>query len=109
MPKGGGGNQIAMVINLDKCIGCHTCTVACKNLWTNKDGREYMYWNNVESRPGEGYPRNWERQGWRLPGRAAGPGYLPDEQRVRLGSPGAKSSITTTRPASGSTWTGECR
>jgi complex iron-sulfur molybdoenzyme family reductase subunit beta len=56
MPKGGGGTQLAMVINLDKCIGCHTCTVACKNLWTNMDGRVFMYWNNVLSRPGEGYP-----------------------------------------------------
>ncbi len=22
--------QIAMVMNLDKCIGCHTCSVTCK-------------------------------------------------------------------------------
>ncbi|WJW74909.1 4Fe-4S dicluster domain-containing protein [Thiohalobacter sp. IOR34] len=57
------GRQLAMVINLDKCLGCHTCTVACKNLWTNKKGREYMYWNNVESKPGPGYPRNWEGMG----------------------------------------------
>ncbi len=26
--------QIAMVLNLDKCIGCHTCSVTCKNVWT---------------------------------------------------------------------------
>ncbi len=57
------GRQLAMVINLDKCLGCHTCTVACKNLWTNKEGREYMYWNNVESKPGPGYPKNWENMG----------------------------------------------
>ena len=29
--------QIAMVLNLDKCIGCHTCSVTCKNVWTNRD------------------------------------------------------------------------
>ena len=22
--------QIGMVLNLDKCIGCHTCSVTCK-------------------------------------------------------------------------------
>ncbi|MDI6926966.1 hypothetical protein QMN62_26955, partial [Escherichia coli] len=26
--------QVAMVLNLDKCIGCHTCSVTCKNIWT---------------------------------------------------------------------------
>ncbi len=30
--------QIAMVLNLDKCIGCHTCSVTCKNVWTSRDG-----------------------------------------------------------------------
>ena len=88
MPKGGGGNQVAMVINLDKCIGCHTCTVACKNLWTNKDGREYMYWNNVESRPGEGYPRNWESKGGGFQGGQPDPGTYPENSDYGLGSRG---------------------
>jgi nitrate reductase beta subunit len=65
--------QISMVINLDKCIGCHTCSVTCKNVWTNRLGAEYMWWNNVETRPGPGYPRQWENQdryngGWALDG-----------------------------------------
>lgn len=51
-----------VIFNLDKCIGCNTCTVACKNIWTNRDGAEYMYWNNVEVKPGIGYPRQWENQ-----------------------------------------------
>ncbi len=55
--------QLAMVIDLNKCIGCHTCTVACKTQWTSKEGREYMHWNNVETRPGAGYPRNFENMG----------------------------------------------
>jgi len=55
--------QLAYVFDLNKCIGCHTCTMACKQLWTNRDGREYMYWNNVETRPGTGYPKNWEQKG----------------------------------------------
>ena len=28
--------NFAMVMNLDKCIGCHTCSVTCKNVWTNR-------------------------------------------------------------------------
>lgn len=24
--------QFALVFNLDKCIGCHTCSVTCKNV-----------------------------------------------------------------------------
>ncbi|ARD42189.1 nitrate reductase subunit beta [Actinomyces gaoshouyii] len=66
--------QIAMVMNLDKCIGCHTCSVTCKQAWTNREGTEYMWFNNVETRPGVGYPRSWEDQerwkgGWvRTPG-----------------------------------------
>ncbi len=55
--------QLAMVMDLNKCIGCQTCTVSCKTQWTNRDGREYMYWNNVETRPGTGYPKNWEGMG----------------------------------------------
>lgn len=55
--------QLAMVMDLNKCIGCHTCTVACKTQWTNRNGREYMYWNNVETRPGDGYPRQFEKMG----------------------------------------------
>lgn len=65
--------QISMAMNLDKCLGCHTCTVTCKNVWTNRTGAEYMWWNNVETRPGPGYPRQWENQdkyngGWALDG-----------------------------------------
>ena len=55
-------SQIAMVFHLDKCIGCHTCSVACKNIWTDRKGAEYMWWNNVETKPGTGYPTKWENQ-----------------------------------------------
>ncbi len=54
--------QMSMLFHLDKCIGCHTCSVACKNLWTDRKGAEYMWWNNVETRPGTGYPTGWEDQ-----------------------------------------------
>ncbi|MFZ5660052.1 MAG: nitrate reductase subunit beta [Pseudomonadota bacterium] len=54
--------QIAMVMNLDKCIGCHTCSITCKNVWTFRDGMEYVWYNNVETKPGIGYPKEWENQ-----------------------------------------------
>jgi len=54
--------HISMLFHLDKCIGCHTCSVACKNIWTDRKGAEYMWWNNVETRPGTGYPTKWEDQ-----------------------------------------------
>ncbi len=54
--------QIGKVLNLDKCIGCHTCSVTCKNVWTSRDGVEYAWFNNVETKPGIGYPKNWEDQ-----------------------------------------------
>src|SRR5215218_2842148 len=63
--------QMGMVMNLDKCIGCHTCSVTCKQAWTNRSGVEYVWFNNVETRPGQGYPRRYEDQdtwkgGWKL-------------------------------------------
>ncbi|MFF2272320.1 nitrate reductase subunit beta [Agromyces sp. NPDC058136] len=54
--------QMSMVMNLDKCIGCHTCSVTCKQAWTNRSGVEYVWFNNVETRPGIGYPRRYEDQ-----------------------------------------------
>jgi nitrate reductase beta subunit len=63
--------QVMMVMNLDKCIGCHTCSVTCKQVWTNRPGTEYIWFNDVETKPGVGYPRRWEDQdkwkgGWEL-------------------------------------------
>ncbi len=73
--------QIAAVFHLDKCIGCHTCSIACKNIWTDRKGLEYAWWNNVETKPGTGYPTLWEDQekykgGWEL---------VNGELRLKLG------------------------
>lgn len=63
--------HVGMILNLDKCIGCHTCSVTCKNVWTSRKGVEYVWFNNVETKPGVGYPNNWESQikwngGWKI-------------------------------------------
>ena len=75
--------QMSMVMNLDKCIGCHTCSVTCKQAWTNRTGVEYVWFNNVETRPGVGYPRTYEDQErW-------GGGWVRDRRgRLRLRSGG---------------------
>jgi DMSO reductase family type II enzyme iron-sulfur subunit len=71
-----------MVLDLNKCIGCQTCTVACKTQWTNRSGRDYMYWNHVETVPGRGYPRDWQRAGGGFDDRGAvRPGRVPDLAR----------------------------
>lgn len=71
-------HQYAMVMDLNKCIGCQTCTVACKKQWTDGDGQAHMYWNNVETYPGQGYPRGWQEQGGGFAAGVLSPGRLPD-------------------------------
>lgn len=70
-------NQLAMVMDLNKCLGCQTCTVACKNLWTTGEGQQHMYWNHVETTPGRGYPRDWRAMGGGRSGDNLHPGQLP--------------------------------
>ena len=79
--------QIAMVMNLDKCIGCHTCSVTCKQVWTNREGTEYIWFNNVETRPGVGYPRGWEDQKkWKGGWKRTATGRLVPRQGGRVAS-----------------------
>jgi nitrate reductase beta subunit len=52
--------QFAMIFDTNKCIACQTCTVACKTTWTSGRGQEYMYWNNVETKPYGYYPLGWD-------------------------------------------------
>lgn len=80
--------QISMVFHLDKCIGCHTCSIACKNIWTDRKGAEYQWWNNVETKPGTGYPQKWEDQeiyqgGW----------YRDGEGRIHLKGAGKQKGL----------------
>jgi len=60
----GSKRQLAWVFDLNKCIGCQTCSVACKVLWPQQDpGTEQMWWMTVNTQPGLGTPRNWETMG----------------------------------------------
>jgi nitrate reductase beta subunit len=52
--------QFAAVFDINKCIACQTCTLACKTTWTSGRGQEYMLWNNVESKPYGCYPLAWD-------------------------------------------------
>jgi nitrate reductase beta subunit len=52
--------QFAFVFNINRCIACQTCTMACKSTWTFSKGQEYMWWNNVETKPYGGYPHHWD-------------------------------------------------
>ena len=83
-------HQISMVLDLNKCLGCQTCTMACKKQWTDGDGMDYMYWNNVETRPGQGYPRNWDRIGGGFEN-----GKLRPPKSRRRRTTGKRSSTTT--------------
>ena len=77
-----------MVFHLDKCIGCHTCSIACKNIWTDRRGTEYMWWNNVETKPGTGFPTQWENQ------EKYRGGWEKDEDKLKLKSTSKARVIT---------------
>jgi DMSO reductase family type II enzyme iron-sulfur subunit len=55
--------QLSAVMDLGKCMGCQTCVMACKSLWTQRPGTEHMRWMSVATCPGRGYPRDFERKG----------------------------------------------
>lgn len=69
--------QLATVIDLNKCLGCQTCSVACKNLWTKRPGTEHMRWANVTTYPGKGYPRDYEKKGGGFSNGEPQPGKIP--------------------------------
>jgi nitrate reductase beta subunit len=53
--------QISMVFHLDKCIGCHTARLLAR-IFGPIEKAPSTWWNNVETKPGTGYPTAWEDQ-----------------------------------------------
>ncbi len=54
--------QFAFVMNINRCLACQTCTMACKSTWTFSKGQEHMWWTNVETKPYGGYPQFWDQK-----------------------------------------------
>lgn len=73
MPENGSGSnasqrQLAMVFNLDKCIGCQGCTVSCRTHWkVDRPGADHIYNIWCETKPGEGWPKGWMDIGRKKP------------------------------------------
>ncbi|HLE45311.1 MAG TPA: 4Fe-4S dicluster domain-containing protein [Methylomirabilota bacterium] len=62
--------QFAFVFNINRCIACQSCTMACKSTWTFNKGQEHMWWANVETKPYGGYPMFWDIEALQLLDRA---------------------------------------
>ncbi len=60
------GKQMAMVFDLNKCIGCQTCSVACKVLWTNEEGEARHVVVLGEHAAGPRHPARLRADGRRL-------------------------------------------
>jgi nitrate reductase beta subunit len=79
--------QFAAVFNINRCIACQTCTMACKSTWTHSPGQELMWWNNVETKPYGGYPAHWDSRTLALLERANPGGQEWDSAAVGPGAP----------------------
>ncbi len=74
--------QFAFVFNINRCLACQTCTMACKSTWTFSEGQEYMWWNNVETKPYGGYPQGWDVKLLTMLAEADPGGQVWDTRRV---------------------------
>jgi len=82
--------QFAFVFNINRCIACQSCTMACKSTWTFSKGQEHMWWANVETKPYGGYPQHWDVRTLELleranPGGQVWRGETADDRRAPYG------------------------
>ncbi len=88
-------HQFAFIFNINRCIGCQTCTMACKSTWTFNKGQEHMWWNNVETKPYGGYPHHWDVKTLNLLGQQNPGGQTWGGKPVDLKGPYGKFSGKT--------------
>lgn len=106
--------QIAWVVDLNKCIGCQTCSVACKVLWTREDSEKIQWWCSVNTQPGKGTPKDWEGMGGGFDetGTSPRPGHQPtakdfgggfeyNHEEVFYGGSGGKVHLEPQSPREG--------
>jgi len=72
--------QVAFVIDLNKCLGCQTCSIACKTHWTAEEGMEHQWWIIVNTMPGQGTPRGWQEMGGGFKDDRLAPGRIPKRE-----------------------------
>ena len=82
-PATGQMKQMAMVFDLNKCMGCQACSVGCKVLWTQEEGEEHQWWMTVNTQPGKGTPKDWEDMGGGLEDGKPVPGQPARSRRLR--------------------------
>ncbi|MBE0609821.1 MAG: nitrate oxidoreductase subunit beta [Dehalococcoidia bacterium] len=92
--------QFAAVFNINRCIACQTCTMACKSTWTFSPGQELMWWNNVETKPYGGYPHHWDTKLLQMqdeadPGGQVWNASAPDAKRAPYGQFEGKTIFET--------------
>ncbi len=100
-PNGDTARQFAAVFNINRCIACQTCTMACKSTWTFSPGQELMWWNNVETKPYGGYPRHWDVNTLELLERANPGGQIWNADEESAEAPYGRYEGTTVFEAAG--------
>ncbi len=89
--------QFGAVFDINKCIACQTCTLACKTTWTSGRGQEYMFWNNVETKPFGSYPLGWDVQLLDRLGQQKWEGNVYTGQTVFEAAPGGERVMLSKR------------